>query len=294
MAHTTPIWLQAGSYAARADRQIIDSLFSEGVINHFGGDLKVIPRAAGANFTITVQDGRGVVKGDDQANQGSYLIESTADDEDVVVSAAPGAGTRHDLVVAQVNDPNAGGAAGDDWEIVVIPGTPALPAVPDTALALAELLVSSSTVSITAAEIVDLRVQATIPSAPPLPIGAAVEWYTNVAPAGHELLDGGAISRTTYPVLFDLWGTSFGSGDGSTTFNKPDRRGRVGVGRNAGDVDFDTIGETGGSKSTLKRTDAGDSNLAVDTTAGTQNVAANDHKHSLMPFMVVNYIVRAG
>jgi microcystin-dependent protein len=115
-----------------------------------------------------------------------------------------------------------------------------------------------------------------------------------VAPAGHELLDGGAISRTTYPVLFDLWGTSFGSGDGSTTFNKPDRRGRVGVGRNAGDVDFDTIGETGGSKSTLKRTDAGDSNLAVDTTAGTQNVAANDHKHSLMPFMVVNYIVRAG
>lgn len=52
------------------------------------------------------------------------------------------------------------------------------------------------------------------------------------APTGFLLCDGSAVSRTTYSGLFAIISTSYGAGDGSTTFNVPDLRGRtiVGVG----------------------------------------------------------------
>ena len=46
-------------------------------------------------------------------------------------------------------------------------------------------------------------------------------------PSGYSLCDGGAISRTANPKLFAAIGTTYGAGDGSTTFNKPDLRGVV-------------------------------------------------------------------
>lgn len=56
------------------------------------------------------------------------------------------------------------------------------------------------------------------------PIGAIIPYGGSSAPAGWFLCDGSAISRTTYAELFAVIGTSFGSGDGSTTFNIPDMR----------------------------------------------------------------------
>src|SRR4051794_36885710 len=47
------------------------------------------------------------------------------------------------------------------------------------------------------------------------------------APAGFLLCDGSAVSRIQYPALFAVLLTRFGAGDGSTTFNLPDLRGRV-------------------------------------------------------------------
>lgn len=70
----------------------------------------------------------------------------------------------------------------------------------------------------------------------------------NTAPTGWLMCDGSAISRTTYSDLFTVIGTTYGSGDGSTTFNLPDLRGRVGVGYKNSDTAFDTLGETGGEK----------------------------------------------
>lgn len=49
-------------------------------------------------------------------------------------------------------------------------------------------------------------------------------------PDGWLLCDGAAVSRTTYRDLFDAVGTAFGSGDGTTTFNLPDLRGRTLIG----------------------------------------------------------------
>ncbi|ENX03635.1 hypothetical protein F900_00729 [Acinetobacter modestus] len=55
--------------------------------------------------------------------------------------------------------------------------------------------------------------------------GATVLWCAPVVPAGYLELAGQAISRTTYSALFALFGTTYGVGDGSTTFNLPDLRG---------------------------------------------------------------------
>lgn len=67
-------------------------------------------------------------------------------------------------------------------------------------------------------------------------------------PVGYMLCDGTALSRTTYSELFSVIGTSFGAGDGSTTFNLPNLKGRVLTGLDENDTAFDTLGETGGEK----------------------------------------------
>jgi microcystin-dependent protein len=53
------------------------------------------------------------------------------------------------------------------------------------------------------------------------------------APDGTLLCDGSAVSRTTYADLFNVIGTKYGAGDGSTTFNVPDLRGKFPMGANS-------------------------------------------------------------
>jgi len=60
--------------------------------------------------------------------------------------------------------------------------------------------------------------------------GMLMMWTTATAPTGWLLCNGSAISRTTYATLFAVIGTTFGSGDGSTTFNLPDYRDRMPIG----------------------------------------------------------------
>jgi microcystin-dependent protein len=62
-------------------------------------------------------------------------------------------------------------------------------------------------------------------------VGEIIDYGGSAAPALWLLAFGQAISRTTYSSLFAAIGTTFGSGDGSTTFNVPDLRGRVTVGK---------------------------------------------------------------
>ena len=58
-----------------------------------------------------------------------------------------------------------------------------------------------------------------------VPSGAVIYVAQNTAPTGFIKANGAAVSRTTYADLFAAIGTTFGSGDGSTTFNLPDLRG---------------------------------------------------------------------
>jgi microcystin-dependent protein len=90
-----------------------------------------------------------------------------------------------------------------------------------------------------------------------VPVGAVMPFAGSSAPAGWLLADGAAVSRTTYAALFAAIGATYGAGDGSTTFNLPDLRGRVVAGKEApasrltssgGGVDGGTLGATGGTQ----------------------------------------------
>ena len=81
-----------------------------------------------------------------------------------------------------------------------------------------------------------------------LPVGAIMPFGSDTIPDNWLLCDGSAVSRTTYQQLFNTIGTTYGTGDGFTTFNLPNLKGKVPVGKDTSDTDFDTLGNTGGEK----------------------------------------------
>jgi microcystin-dependent protein len=91
-----------------------------------------------------------------------------------------------------------------------------------------------------------------------VPVGCVFPYAGSAAPSGFLLCNGAAVSRTTYSDLFTVLSTTYGSGDGSTTFNLPDATGRVIAGKESsasrltsgvGGVDGGTLGAVGGSQS---------------------------------------------
>lgn len=60
-----------------------------------------------------------------------------------------------------------------------------------------------------------------------VPTGSVLMWSTATAPTNYLLCNGSAVSRTTFSALFAVVGTTFGAGDGSTTFNLPNFQGLV-------------------------------------------------------------------
>jgi microcystin-dependent protein len=105
------------------------------------------------------------------------------------------------------------------------------------------------------------------------PTGSIIPWLTPTAPTGYLLMDGSAVSRTTYAALFAVIGVSQGIGDGSTTFNLPDWRGRFPRGLDASgngrDVDLNlrTSPVAGTHNVTGGATTNGSPNITVTTTA---------------------------
>ncbi|MCZ7659199.1 MAG: phage tail protein [Xanthobacteraceae bacterium] len=65
-----------------------------------------------------------------------------------------------------------------------------------------------------------------------IPIGGGLDYWGTTAPSSNFVFAfGQALSRTAYPTLFARLGTTYGPGDGATTFNIPDKRGRVTAGK---------------------------------------------------------------
>lgn len=116
------------------------------------------------------------------------------------------------------------------------------------------------------------------------PIGGMIDFIGSTAPNSAFVFPyGQAISRTTYSVLFGLVSTTYGVGDGSTTFNVPDLRGRVVAGKDdmggssanrltdADDgLNGDTLGDTGGGETQTLAT----ANLPAYTPTGTVAISA--------------------
>jgi microcystin-dependent protein len=87
-------------------------------------------------------------------------------------------------------------------------------------------------------------------SVPNEPSGQYRWWATSTGnPAGYLLCDGAAVSRTTYSALFTAIGTTYGIGNGSTTFNLPDARSRglIAAGQGAG-LSNRTVGQVLGAE----------------------------------------------
>ena len=68
-----------------------------------------------------------------------------------------------------------------------------------------------------------------------VPSGSVIPFAGSTAPQGYLLCDGREVSRTDYPYLFDVIGTTYGEGDGNTTFNLPNLQDKFieGAGTNA-------------------------------------------------------------
>lgn len=93
-------------------------------------------------------------------------------------------------------------------------------------------------------------------------VGEIKDYAGSSAPSGYLLCYGQAISRTTYSLLFAAIGTTYGVGNGTTTFNLPDLRGRVVAGQDdmggasanrltnavSGGINGDNLGGVGGSE----------------------------------------------
>ena len=67
-----------------------------------------------------------------------------------------------------------------------------------------------------------------------MPIGSMMMYAGDTAPTNYQLCRGQALSRTSYATLFTVIGTRYGAGDGTSTFNVPDMRGRGPIGTNTG------------------------------------------------------------
>ena len=158
------------------------------------------------------------------------------------------------------------------------------------------------------------------------PTGVVLPFAGSAAPTGWLLCFGQAVSRTTYAALFTTLGTTYGSGDGSTTFALPDLRGRVpGGADNMGGsaasrlttagagVDGATLGASGGAQ-THSLTESqmpahshnyvGGANAAGSGTVGAAGQSANAYLMSTIntggsqahnntqPTLILNYIVK--
>lgn len=130
---------------------------------------------------------------------------------------------------------------------------------------LATVRVTAALTAVTNALISDTRVlvnlASTINANHITPIGSINDFAGSTAPTGWLLCYGQAISRDTYKDLFAVLGTTYGVGDGTTTFNIPDCRGRISAGKDnmggtsanrltglSGGVDGDILGTTGGAE----------------------------------------------
>ncbi len=86
-----------------------------------------------------------------------------------------------------------------------------------------------------------------VPNSVIMPAGVINIFAGSTAPDGYLICDGSEVSRTEYADLFAVIGTTYGEGDGSTTFNLPDLQSRIPVGISA-EPEFDELGKTGGAK----------------------------------------------
>ena len=162
-----------------------------------------------------------------------------------------------------------------------------------------------------------------------MPTGAILPYGSSVAPSGYVLCNGTAYNRTTYADLFGVIGVKYGVGDGSSTFNVPDTRGRFLAGWDAGTsvltsvtvsmITGASIGNTGGTQAValavaqipshqhlawisgsgddegVQANSSGlglESNFAANSTVSTGSTGGGGSHSNIPPSLIINYIIK--
>ena len=164
-----------------------------------------------------------------------------------------------------------------------------------------------------------------------IPAGSVMPYAGSTAPSGWLLSYGQEISRSTYATLFAAIGTTYGIGDGATTFNVPDLRGRLVAGQDdmggtsadrltgqSGGVDGDTLGASGGDETHTLTTaqipshthgagsyvitnasggtgtgTAGSTGTGSKSVSGTSGATGSGGAHNnVQPTLILNYIIK--
>ena len=151
-----------------------------------------------------------------------------------------------------------------------------------------------------------------------LPVGSVISFPGSKAPDGYLFCMGQEVSRTERSDLFALIGTTYGEGDGVTTFNLPNLCGKIPVGLDISDISFNSLGKTGGEKThTLNINEIPSHNhvkngigwtdgtgfwvgsgnyttLDFDKDTGLTGSTGGSQPHNnLQPYITLNYIIKA-
>ncbi len=104
-----------------------------------------------------------------------------------------------------------------------------------------------------------------------IPTATIVPWTTASVPSGFLECDGSAVSRSTYSALFAIVGTTYGTGDGSSTFNVPNLADNVAVGKSPNKA----LASTGGANTVTSTGNVGGS--TANATLSTGQLASHSH-----------------
>ena len=283
-----------GAALGSSSLEFSDLFLADGAVVSFGDDQEItlthvadaglnLKHAASADDkfpTFTLQTGDDDIAINDKLG----VINFQAPDE--------GAGTDAILVAAGIEAVSEGNFAADNNATKLSFKTAA-------SAAAAETMALSSTGNLTLSGLLtDGDGGGSVPPGAIMPYGGAT------APTGYVLCDDSAKSRTDFAALFAIIGTSYGTGNGTTTFNVPDLRDRIPLGKGTNNS---TLGgeTTGAGASAVVATASGSASLTLatgtfatsakdsSTATAVTGVTAGGHTHNLtLPVQVMNYIIK--
>lgn len=270
----------------------------DGVLSGSGGglgvgELEVFADSSG--MQVKVRPGQAWIKGqyydlDAQATLGPFTAaDATNDRIDRVVVTIDWTTNTGALTVRN-------GTAGAS----PIPPTPALTPGNVYDLLLAQVRIRAGTTTIAAGDVTDERLWTDLTTQ--LPAGLLMDYGgTSAPPRGWLFCYGQAVSRVTYARLFTAIGTNYGTGNGTTTFNLPDFRGRVAVpldtlgGVAASRVPTATsINSNGGAVSVTLTVDQIPSHVHTATLTGTSGTESATHTHGTGTYAAATGTASAG
>ena len=110
-----------------------------------------------------------------------------------------------------------------------------------------------------------------------IPTATIVPWSSSSVPTGFLECNGALVSRSTYSALFAVIGTTYGAGDGATTFKLPDLQDNVAVGKSG----TKALASTGGANTVTSTGNVG--GTTANATLSTAQLASHSHAPGLAP-----------